>query len=101
MTETYRHFEHVHHQYMAGPHWYLALLGVSPGAPLPPVLRRADQERLPCYLETLVSDYVPSVLNKPAKAGARRALPGLGSVPRRQRSGAITRARSAAPAPGR
>jgi hypothetical protein len=29
-TEAYRHFEHVHHQCMAGPHWYLALLGVSP-----------------------------------------------------------------------
>ena len=66
-TEAYRHFEHIHHQCVAGPHWYLALLGVSPRrqgqgigrALLTPVLRRADQEALPCYLETFVSDNVP------------------------------------------
>jgi GNAT superfamily N-acetyltransferase len=66
-TEAYRHFDHVHHQCMAGPHWYLALLGVSPRcqgqgigrALLTPVLRRADQEGLPCYLETFVADNVP------------------------------------------
>jgi GNAT superfamily N-acetyltransferase len=66
-TEAYRHFEHVHHQCMAGPHWYLALLGVSPhsqrqgigGVLLTPVLRRADQEGLRCYLETFVADNVP------------------------------------------
>lgn len=45
---------------MTGPHWYLALLGVDPGhagqgigsALLKPVLRRADSDGLPCYLET-------------------------------------------------
>src|SRR5262249_47974275 len=66
-TRAYRHFEHIHHQCMAGPHWYLALLGVSPRrqgqgigrALLTPVLRRADQEALPCYLETFVSENVP------------------------------------------
>ena len=66
-TDAYRHFEHIHHQCMAGPHWYLALLGVSPPcqsqgigrALLTPVLQRADQEGLPCYLETFVSDNVP------------------------------------------
>jgi GNAT superfamily N-acetyltransferase len=66
-TEAYRHFEHIHHQRMAGPHWYLALLGVSPrrqrqgigGALLTPVLQRADQELLPCYLETFVSSNAP------------------------------------------
>ena len=66
-TAAYRHFDHIHHQRMAGPHWYLALLGVSPRrqdqgigrALLTPVLRRADQEGLPCYLETFVSDNVP------------------------------------------
>lgn len=65
-TEAYRYFEHIHHQCMAGPHWYLALLGVSPrlqgqgigGALLTPVFQRADQEDLPCYLETFVSDNV-------------------------------------------
>jgi GNAT superfamily N-acetyltransferase len=66
-TEAYRHFERVHHQCMAGPHWYLALLGVSPRrqgqgigrALLAPVLRRADREGLPCYLETFVPENVP------------------------------------------
>jgi GNAT superfamily N-acetyltransferase len=66
-TEAFRHFEHIHHQCIAGPHWYLALLGVSPecqrqgigGALLTPVLQRADQEGLSCYLETFVSDNVP------------------------------------------
>jgi GNAT superfamily N-acetyltransferase len=66
-TEAYRHFEDIHHQCMAGPHWYLALLGVCPRsqrqgigrALLTPVLERADQEGLPCYLETFVADNVP------------------------------------------
>ncbi len=66
-TDAYRHFEHIHHQWMAGPHWYLALLGVSPRcqgqgigrALLTPILQRADQEGLPCYLETFVSTNVP------------------------------------------
>jgi GNAT superfamily N-acetyltransferase len=66
-SDAYRHFEHTHHQCMTDPHWYLALLGVSPGcqgrgigrALLTPVLRRADQEGLPCYLETFVSANVP------------------------------------------
>ncbi len=42
------------------PHWYLFLLGVEPikqgqgigGALLQPILSRADQMKLPCYLET-------------------------------------------------
>jgi hypothetical protein len=61
------HFERVHHRCMAGPHWYLALLGVSPGyqrqgiggALLTPVLQRADREGAACYLETFVADNVP------------------------------------------
>ena len=28
-VSAYRHFDHVHHQCMAGPHWYVALLRVS------------------------------------------------------------------------
>lgn len=63
---AYRHFEHVHRQCMTGPHWYLTVLGVAPGsqkqgigaALLGPGLRKADQEGLPCYLETFVSDNV-------------------------------------------
>jgi GNAT superfamily N-acetyltransferase len=66
-TEAYRCFDHVHHLRMPGPHWYLALLGVSPprqrqgigGALLIPVLQQADREGLPCYLETFVAGNVP------------------------------------------
>jgi GNAT superfamily N-acetyltransferase len=65
-TEAFRHFEDVHHEYMAGPHWYLALLGVSPrsqrqgigGTLLTPILQRADQQSIACYLETFVFDNV-------------------------------------------
>jgi ribosomal protein S18 acetylase RimI-like enzyme len=50
----------LHRRDVPGPHWYLAVLGVDPprqgqgvgGAIIQPMLRRADIERLPCYLET-------------------------------------------------
>jgi ribosomal protein S18 acetylase RimI-like enzyme len=57
-------FDHVqrrlHEQYAQGPHWFLATIGVDPAhqgrgigsALMAPVLTRADQERMPCYLET-------------------------------------------------
>jgi GNAT superfamily N-acetyltransferase len=65
-ARAYHHFADLHHRCMPGPHWYLALLGVSPRrqgqgigrALLTPVLQRADQENLPCYLETFVSENV-------------------------------------------
>jgi ribosomal protein S18 acetylase RimI-like enzyme len=45
---------------MSRPHWYLMALGVDPpyqgqgigGRLLQPALVRADEERIPCYLET-------------------------------------------------
>jgi GNAT superfamily N-acetyltransferase len=54
------HFEHLHKQAMPGDHWYLFILGVDPprqgqgigSSLIAPVLRRADESRLPCYLET-------------------------------------------------
>jgi len=64
---AYRHFERVRSQCMAGrPHWYLSALGVRPGsqgqgiggALLEPGLRNADQDDLPCYLETFVAENV-------------------------------------------
>lgn len=63
---TRRRVEHVRAKYMRERHWYLALLGVCPGsrnqgigqALLVPVLRRADEDQLPCYLETFVADNV-------------------------------------------
>lgn len=47
-------------QDMTQPHWYLMMLGVAPayqnqgigGSLLQPILQRADQEGVPCYLET-------------------------------------------------
>lgn len=49
-----------HHRVMAGPHWYLWLLGTEPdrvgrgiaGAVLAPTLAEADAAGLPCYLDT-------------------------------------------------
>ena len=50
----------VHKRLMGRPHWYLWALGVHPdqqgqgigSALLKPILDRADEEGLPCYLET-------------------------------------------------
>lgn len=50
-----------HHQYdIPQPHWYLFMLGVSPAYQrqgigsllLQPIIKQADREGLPCYLET-------------------------------------------------
>jgi len=53
-------FEKYHKQDLPQPHWYLAMLGVSPvyqrqgigSLLLQPILKQADNEGLPCYLET-------------------------------------------------
>jgi GNAT superfamily N-acetyltransferase len=52
--------ENLHKQDVPEPHWYLWILGVAPdyqnqgigSALLQPVLKQADIERVPCYLET-------------------------------------------------
>lgn len=52
--------EEYHKQDMSVPHWYLVGLGVSPvyqgqgigGSLIQPILKQADEEGLPCYLET-------------------------------------------------
>jgi GNAT superfamily N-acetyltransferase len=57
---TMTRMEHLHKQAMPGEHWYLMIIGVDPprqgqgvgGALMAPVLRKADDARLPCYLET-------------------------------------------------
>ncbi len=57
---TMARLEGLHKRDVPGPHWYLAVLGVDPprqgqgvgGSIIQPVLRRADIEGLPCYLET-------------------------------------------------
>jgi ribosomal protein S18 acetylase RimI-like enzyme len=55
------HMEHLHKRDVPPEHWYLFVLGVEPerqghgvgGAMIAPVLERADNDRLPCYLETM------------------------------------------------
>lgn len=50
----------LHDKTASEPHWYLAMLGVSPdcqsqgigGKLLQPVLQKADRTKMPCYLET-------------------------------------------------
>ena len=66
-TTAFSYFEAIHHQVIRGPHWYLELLGVAPHcqgqgigkALLAPVLQKADEEALPCYLETFTARNVP------------------------------------------
>lgn len=58
--ELFEHTEQCHKEAMTEPHWYLAMLGVSPafqgqgvgGTLLQPVLNAANRDRVPCYLET-------------------------------------------------
>lgn len=59
-TESMGWLENQHRKAMAAPHWYLWALGVEPEfqaqgigtALLQPVLRKADEDGVPCYLET-------------------------------------------------
>ncbi|PSB45790.1 GNAT family N-acetyltransferase [Cyanosarcina cf. burmensis CCALA 770] len=52
--------EQYHKQDLPAPHWYLSMLGVSPtyqrqgvgSLLLQPIIKQADNEGLPCYLET-------------------------------------------------
>ncbi len=63
-------FDHMHRRLHArhavGPHWFLAAIGVDPShqkrgigsALMAPVLARADEQRVSCYLETHVAGNV-------------------------------------------
>ncbi|MEI6290834.1 MAG: GNAT family N-acetyltransferase [Chloroflexota bacterium] len=52
--------ERMHHRLAPDPHWYLFLLGVDPlcqglgygGKLIKPILELADQQKIPCYLDT-------------------------------------------------
>jgi len=59
-NEVIAYTDTLHKQYAPMPHWYLWVLGIDPtqqgkglgGALLQPVLERAENAGLPCYLET-------------------------------------------------
>ena len=50
----------LHQEFTSGPHWFLATIGVDPAsqgrgvgsALLEAIVTKADEQRLPCYLET-------------------------------------------------
>jgi ribosomal protein S18 acetylase RimI-like enzyme len=54
------YMDEIHKREVPGPHWYLWALGVEPGCQgqgiggrlIQPVLTQADEDRVPCYLET-------------------------------------------------
>ena len=58
--------DHLHHQAMPQPHWYLMLLAVSPSyqrqgvghSLIQPVLDQSDRQGQPCYVETSTADAV-------------------------------------------
>lgn len=65
--QAYGHAAHtLHHEHAPGRHWYLAAIGVRPQDQcqgvarqlVAPILARADQESLPCYLDTHVETNV-------------------------------------------
>jgi ribosomal protein S18 acetylase RimI-like enzyme len=66
------------------PHWYLAVLGVDPefqgkgyaSRLLRPMLARLEEERIPCYVETSVEEYVPIYQHFGFKVIKEAVLPG-------------------------
>jgi GNAT superfamily N-acetyltransferase len=69
------------------PHWYLAVLGVDPkfqgkgyaSRLLKPMLKKLDAQKLPCYLETSIEEYVPLYRHFGFKVVHEAELPGSGS----------------------
>jgi GNAT superfamily N-acetyltransferase len=68
LYELDRKFRDLRFKHLSGePHWFLALLNIDPdrrgsgiaGELLRPILLRADEGNLPCYVETLLADTVP------------------------------------------
>ncbi len=61
------HADRLHRRSVAGPHWYLLLLGVTPGsqkrgygkALMQPGFQQATADGLPCYLETMNEVNIP------------------------------------------
>jgi ribosomal protein S18 acetylase RimI-like enzyme len=67
MSNAEDYMKEIHQRCLAGPHWYLWVLGVEPahqgqgigGRLLRAGLARADASHLPCYLETMNPNNVP------------------------------------------
>jgi len=79
------HTEAVHKRLMKVPHWYLWLLGVAPdrqghgygSALLQPVLARADEAGLPCYLETQTEPNVAFYRRRGFQVAETGLMPGV------------------------
>lgn len=67
LLQVLAYLEREHKRLMAQPHWYLWAVGVEPayqrqgigGRLLQPILARADEEQVPCYVETQVESNLP------------------------------------------
>ena len=76
--------ERLHHECLPQPHWYLAVLGVRPGAQNRGVggrliaagLERADRDALPCYLETMSEENVAFYQKRGFQVARQVTLPG-------------------------
>ena len=74
------------HARLRRPHWYLWILGVDPdrhgqgvgSALIAPVLRRADESGLPCYLETETEKNVAFYEKRGFRVRVERFFPRLG-----------------------
>ncbi|GAP07794.1 acetyltransferase [Anaerolinea thermolimosa] len=76
--------ERLHHECLPQPHWYLAVLGVRPGAQkqgtgtrlIAAGLERADRDALPSYLETMSEENVAFYQKRGFQVVRRVTLPG-------------------------
>lgn len=83
---TLEYLDEIHKREAPGPHWYLWLLGVEPefqgqgiGSRLiQPILARADQEGLPCYLETQTEENVAFYQKRGFEVVSDGVVPGHG-----------------------
>ena len=79
------HTEAVHKRLMTVPHWYLWLLGVAPdrqghgygSALLQPILARADEDGVPCYLETQTERNVAFYRRRGFEVAETGLMPGV------------------------
>jgi ribosomal protein S18 acetylase RimI-like enzyme len=78
------YMDEIHKGKVAGPHWYLWALGVEPGCQgqgigsqlIQPVLAQADQEGVPCYLETQTEQNVAFYQKRGFEVATEGLVPG-------------------------